>query len=251
MMLEEHWPDRPYPIVLNTESKSYEYKDMDIKTFRHYKPGKKVAWGRRLIRTLKCIDTEYILLLLDDFLLLEDVDQKRIEQCIDWMDKDRNISVFSFWRTRQPNIKNNKYPHFEKRPQVAEYRFNCQAAIWRRKELIKYLRPHESPWLWEIYGNKRSSRYKEDFYSAIEGEPYIFTYDWKGGGAIHRGRWTQSAVKLLRQYGVDIDFSVRGIENIDDIKHEPPMGLFKFCLTKIKNKIMAVQHIIAVWKSIW
>ncbi len=221
-IMDNQWKDRSYPIVLNTESKSFDYGDMNIKTFNFYKPGKKVPWGKRLIRTLKAIDTEYILFMLDDFFLLEPVDQKRIEQCIEWMDQDKEIAVFSFWRTHQPNIKDGKYPHFEKRPQNGEYRLNCQAAVWRREKLISYIRPHEDPWQWEILGSQRSSRYPEKFYSAIENEPLIMVYDWFSGGGVHRGKWTKGVVDLFKKYNIECNFSKRGfVGDITDIKTPP------------------------------
>lgn len=211
-ILMHRWKPIPYPIVLNTESKSFSFPNLDIRTFQFYDEKDNVPWGERLIKTLQHIDTEYVLCMLDDFFLLEDVEQARIDECMRWMDADHNIAVFSFWRTRQPNIRDNRYPHFEKRPQNGEYRFNCQAALWRRDKLLQYIRPHESPWEWEIYGSIRSRRYKESFYSAIEGEPYVFVYDWFAGGAVHRGKWTRGVSGLLNNYNIKIDYSTRGFE---------------------------------------
>lgn len=211
-ILTHRWKELPYPIVLNTESKSFSFPNLDIRTFQLYDEKDRVPWGARFIKTLQHIDTEYVLCMLDDFFLLEDVEQARIDECMRWMDADHNIAVFSFWRTRQPNIRDNRYPHFEKRPQNGKYRFNCQAALWRRDKLLQYIRPHESPWEWEIYGSIRSRRYKESFYSAIEGEPYVFVYDWFAGGAVHRGKWTRGVSGLLNNYNIKIDYSTRGFE---------------------------------------
>ena len=247
-ILENQWPDCPYPIVLNTESKHFSYKDMDIKTFNFYKPGKKVPWGKRLIKTLKNIDSEYILFMLDDFYLLNAVDQKRIDECIKWMEEDKNIAVFSFWRTRQPNIKDGKYPHFERRPQNGSYRLNCQAAVWRREKLISYIRPHENPWQWEILGSKRSERYPEKVYSAIEGEPYIMEYSILEYGLI-RGKWTPGIVDLFKKYDIECDFSKRGF-----VEKEPAPITFKkkrpFALRKIASKCKYYIKRINEWKSL-
>lgn len=210
-ILKEEWPDRPYPIVLVTESKSFDFEDMNIRTLGLYKPDQRVSWGRLVKETLKRIDTEYILFMLENFFLENKVDQKRIEQCIEWMDENKNISVFYFQRTRQPNnIRDNTYPHFEKRPRKAGYRFNCQAAVWRREKLIQYIRSHESPWEWENLGSVRSSRYKEDFYSAIEGEPYVFEYEFPDGG-IYGGKWSPGVKALFEKHDIHIDLSQRGI----------------------------------------
>ena len=43
------------------------------------------------IALLKKLDTEYVLFMIDDFFLIEEVDQKRINDCIKWMDEDKEI----------------------------------------------------------------------------------------------------------------------------------------------------------------
>lgn len=239
-ILMHRWKPIPYPIVLNTESKSFSFPNLSIRTFQFYDEKDSIPWGERLIKTLQHIDTEYVLCMLDDFFLLEDVDQARIDECMRWMDEDHNIAVFSFWRTRQPNIRDNRYPHFEKRPQNGKYRFNCQAAIWRRDKLLQYIRPHESPWEWEIYGSIRSRRYKESFYSAIEGEPYIMTYSILGCGLI-RGKWARGTEEVFRKYNIQMDFSVRGFKT----DAEP-------VITRVFNKLMdIVKHPMAFLRRYW
>lgn len=215
-IMDIQWPDCPYPIVLNTESKQYSYKNFEISCPNHYVKGQKVAWGERLIHTLKAINTEYVIFLLDDFFFTNKVDQKRIEMCISWMDNDTDISVFSFRRTHQPNIKDGLYPCFERRPQDAEYRLNCQAAVWRREDLISYIKPHETPWEWEIYGSRRSRKYTKKFYSAIEGAPYVFDYDIMKYGVI-RGKWAKTTVPFFEQFGINnVDYEHRGFADEDN-----------------------------------
>lgn len=241
-ILKDRWPDRPYPIVLNTESKEFNYDDMKIKTFSLYPPPKKVNWGKRLIETLENIKTEYVLILLDDFFLEKTVNQNEIDKCIQWMDDNKNIAVFSFMPTKGENIRDNKYEFFEKRPQNGEYRLNCQAAVWRREYLIKYTRPHENPWEWELNGSKRSSRYTEEFYSLIEGSPLVFDYDLIHGGAVHRGRWVREVLnKITKTIEVDIDYSKRGFED-DYLKLNIPhkRNLFR----GIKNRISKIRSLI-------
>lgn len=175
--LRDNWKDMSYPIVLNTESKKFEMEGLNIQSFQLYKENENIPWGKRLKETLEKIETEYVILLLDDFFIKSKVNQEKINQTIKWMNEDSNIAVFSYKRTRGKNIKNEKYSDFELRPKDGEYRFNCQAAIWRRKRLIKFIRKHESPWDWELLGSIRSRRYKDDFYSLIDGKELIFNYD--------------------------------------------------------------------------
>ena len=208
-IMKAEWPDRPYPIVLITDSKSFNYEDMDIRTLHIYEPGERIPWGKLVKKSLKRIDTEYVIFLLENFFLQGKVDQKRIEQCINWMDDNKDISVFYFRETYSTLIRDDKYPNFEKIDRKGRYRFNCQAALWRREKLIRYIRSHESPWEWENLGSIRSSRYRDDFYSAIEGEPHVFEYEFPDGG-IYGGKWSLGVKELFEKHEINIDFSKRG-----------------------------------------
>lgn len=250
-ILKKKWKDLPYPVYLCTETKTFSCPEMDITVLNNneaIKTGKKIPWGKLNKEGLKKLDTEYVLFLLDDFFLTSDVDQKRIDECIRWMDDDNNIAVFSFWRVRNGSIRDNKYPHFELREEKGEYRFNCQAAVWRRKRLIGFIREHESPWDWEIYGSIRSRRYHDSFYSAIEGEPYIMSY--YPGGVLRRGKWVEDSVKLLKENGIEVDFSNRGFYNseTDDIiqginDHENTNNILYKFLCKIKKGIRIIRSL--------
>lgn len=206
--LAAQWPELDLPIVLNTESKSYSFPGLDIRTPGLY-PDRVPPWGERMRETLKRIDTEYVLLMLDDFWLDAPVDDAYFRQCLKYMEGNPDVAVLSFQRTHGPNIQDGRFPRFERRPQRGEYRFNCQAAIWRRERLIKFIRPKESPWDWEILGSIRSGRYRDGFYTLIDGEKPVFSYD--RGGVIYRGKWHRETIEpLCARYGLTIDFSRRG-----------------------------------------
>lgn len=200
------WPDLAYPVVLLTEKEDYQSKDIDVDVFQ---AGRVMPWGNRLRLCLKNIDTKYVVLLLDDFYPLERVDQPRIEQCISWMNKNPNIAVFTFNSVPRENIRDGKFPGFEKRPRDGEYRFNCQPAVWRRERLIEFLKPKESPWDWEIIGSIRSRKYGDDFYSAIDDQPFIFTHQFAKYG-LRQGKWGIATKDLFRKHGIEMDFSKRG-----------------------------------------
>lgn len=223
--LKENWKNIKYPIVLNTESKSIQIEGLDIQTFQLYDKEKRICWGKRMKETLKRISSPYIIFLLDDFFLRSSVDIERLEKCIMWMEKNPNIAVFCFDSVKGKNIPSFQYTDFELRERKGEYRFNCQAAVWNRKKLIKFIRNHESPWDWEIIGSIRSRRYKEEFYSIIEGRKPIF--DYYTGGAVHRGKWVLDCVEpLIEKYKLNIDLNKRGYQKAyntkPSIEKKPP-----------------------------
>lgn len=239
-LLKIQWPDFDMDIVLNTESKSYSFEDLKIKTFQLC-CNRRMPWGKRLVETLKRINTKYVLFALDDFYLDQPVLSEELEKCYKYMENDDRIAYFSFLPTEDANnMKSSQYPGFERRPQKGEYRLNCQFALWNREYLISYIRPHESPWEWELYGSRRSARYTQEFYTISHDAPPIFSY--KNGEVIMRGRWYLSRVEpLIKKYDLKVDLTKR--EKYEDYvsnKHKHKRSL----LRGIKNRINKIKSII-------
>lgn len=206
-LLKIQWPTFNLPTVLNTETREYHFDGIDIKTFCLCK-NRKMEWGGRLKETLKRINTKYVLFCLEDFYLTDKVDTEMLDKCYRYMEENDNIACFSFLPAGEDNIPSEKYLGFEKRTQNGEYRLNCQFALWRKDLLIKYIRNHENPWEWEIYGSKRSSRYNEEFYAVSKNIKSPFCYE--NGGVTMRGRWYKSRVQpLIDKYGISVDLSTR------------------------------------------
>lgn len=238
-LLRIQWPEFDMPVVLNTESKSYTFEGMNIRTVGGGK--KNEAWGSRLIRALKSIDTKYVLFALDDFYLDAPVRVEKLEKCYHYMENNFKIAYFSFMTVNDTNdVISDEYPGFERRSQKGEYRLNCQFALWNREYLISYIRPHESPWEWELYGSKRSSRYHEEMYTICMDEMPIFPYE--NGGMIARGRWhLNRVVPLKEKYHLNIDLSKRGSYE-EYCKQNLPRK--RILMRGIKNRIHKIMSLI-------
>ncbi len=229
-ILKAEWPalaDKQIPIILNTESKVYSYEGLNLRTLQLYGPKDDPVWTERLRRTLDAVDTEYILFLLDDFFMQSEVDDRKIDQCIKWMDENHRISQFSFKETYASiNIRDNKYKGFERRPLFGRYKFNCAAALWRRDRFISYLKKDENPWEWEVFGNWRSYRHPYHlFYSHIPGEDRVFKYTYEmdentfWGSGVYRGKWFVPSVDpIFKKHGIKIDYSIRGTISADEFE---------------------------------
>ncbi|MDY5917704.1 MAG: hypothetical protein SPJ55_04775 [Treponema sp.] len=234
-LLKKYWPDRKYPIVLNTETKQYDFEDMNIKTINLDK-NKKVSWSKRLKDCLKKIDSKYILFMLDDFFIFDYVDQKRLDEVVSWLENDKNAAVFSFFRVEKnkyEDTKSEKYPDYNLRNKKGPYRFNCQAAIWRKDVLVRSLRNYESAWDWELIGNRRSRRYKEDFYTLISNKKLIFPYNYEDIGIV-RGKWRLPKIdELFKKEGIKIDYSIRNDRAVLVKKINPRIEKIKLYIKKV------------------
>lgn len=241
-LLKKYWPNRTYPIVLNTETKKYDYEDMNIKTINLDKKfqNMNVSWSKRLKECLKKIDSKYILFLLDDFFVTDYVNNEFLEKVLNWIENDSNIAVFSFCVVEKNNYVDtlsSKYPMFNLRNKKGPYRFNCQAALWRKDILIKTLRNHESAWDWELIGNRRSRRIKKDFYTIASSDNMIFKYDYHEIGIV-RGKWSLPKTKdFFEKEGITIDYSIRNNKEKNIKKTNSFFEKIKLYLKKIRSLV--------------
>lgn len=221
-VLKDKWPDCPYDIVLNTESKSFNFSGLNIITFNLFTAEEKDTWGKRFKETLLEINTEYVINLFDDYILDDFVKQDKIQQCIEWMNADKDISVFYFSNNEGDNIDDDTYDGFELIPQRKDYKLNTAPAIWRREDLLFYTGSKDTPWAWEFFGSARTYRTNKLFYCARKDREDIYKYKYQLGGAIHRGKWVTSVIEpVVKKYNLDLDLSIRGFqdENLGLYKH--------------------------------
>ncbi len=248
--LNNNWPElKDKEIVLNTEKEKYTYKNLKILTFSFDVSKEEYTWSKRLKLHLEKIEKEYVLLLLDDFFVESEVLDEKINFCVNEMEKDKNIVHFGFVPTLWENIDDNRYCDFELRKRNSPFRVNTQAGLWRRSEIIALIREHESPWDFEVFASIRSRLRKGKYYVAKSGEKQVFNYDWFNGGAVHRGKWTESAVKLLNKHNINIDLEKRGFDDLEVLKPEDiplkPLEKNIFGRTIIRLKVLLKN-----WKSL-
>ncbi len=218
-MLGANWENlSEKEIILNTETKSFGFENLDIKTFNFEKNGKPQTWSERLILNLKQVKTPYTLFLLDDFFMESPVDEQKIDECVKIMEQNKNVVNFCFVPTPFYTTKKEIYKDFYKCKRYVPFRVSTQAGLWRTKELIALLRKHENPWEFEMFASIRSRLRRGEYHIAKDGAPQAFTYAWYLGGAVHRGKWTQKVEAQLKQHNIDIDMTKRGFdEDIPDM----------------------------------
>ncbi len=206
---EKHWSSYNGYVFFNTESKRYTGKTKVQLRYseKNYEPTG--PWAYRLLSCLKEIEEEYVVLLLDDFILTDEVDEEELERCISHMQKNPNIACFNFRPTSSPSVKDG-YERYELKERKAAFRVNLQAAVWRKSFLIKFIRKHENPWQFETWGSMRARRYKDEIYHVKKSERPVFVYP--DGGVIADERWFgEDKIELIKAAGYELDFSSRGI----------------------------------------
>lgn len=247
--LNEYWKDRSIKIVVNTEEK----KDLGFhadNTIIH--TSQSTFWGERLLDTLHDINTEYILMLYDDFIIDQVFDESILYNIIGWMDSNLNISVFYL---QNLNINNQSanicFGKFKRIDPYSDYRLNSAPGVWRKQDLLRFTGKEDNPWAWEVFGTYRTQRTLKEFYQP---DDKIYSFDGSKGGAIYRGKWVKHVViDKVKKYNLDIDFNVRGFSSENQFEKRSfkwkmnfiyigykmvGFDVFKFILKSLKNKLI-------------
>lgn len=207
-LIKRYWPDRPDKIYLITETKTYSHEGLNIVCIN---PGKKSTWSERLYQCLSQINTKYIIFSLEDFFLLGEVKNHRLERCFEWMEKDANIAVCRLAVSDDQRLeRTTQYEDFFIASGEIPYRLDTQFALWNREILISFLDLRENPWEFEGIGTQRIKESGKIFlWSYAENDycledmiiPYRNSLEY--GYNIHWGKWLWSNKKWFKQNGID------------------------------------------------
>ena len=251
-LLKKYWRPLDTQIIFNTESLDYTHEGLNIKCV--HPRNKNIPYGERLLNALKYVETEYVIIMLDDFFLRDYVNATDIAQIVNWMDNDKNIVYFNCDCTPvYADWEDEKYPGYKRIPWGNEYILNMQAAVWRTDKFVRYWSNNVSPWEWELYYNINGAvNTKDKFYCAKTLNKgfcnYGYNYDGMG---VFRGKWVMDDVQpLFEKEGIIVDFSKRGAYvkegESDDliytqkrdslIKRQYNSDLVDRCMPKFKRK---------------
>lgn len=236
-LLKKYWTPLNIPIVLNTETKSFIMEGLDIECIHPKKAN--VPYGARMLNVLSKIRTPYVIPLLDDFFLRDYVDVDMINKIISWMEEDKKIACFNCdCAAIYADWEKEKYPGFQRVPYGCEHTINMQAAVWRKKSLIKYWRPNVSPWEWESYCNLVAAKNRKDkFYCVTELGNGFCEYGIKmSGWGVIGGKWfIDDVAPLFEKEDIHIDFAKRGVlHSYDKNANSPLCEPFRQSLKNIK-----------------
>ena len=157
-----------------------ETEDLDIPKYKFITPGKK-QWGERIINALSETKTEYVFFVLDDYYLCQLLTNEYIEYLLKFMD-NRNVNKIML----SPVPDFAKYEYLEsintmhKMSPTSPWLTSVQPAIWRKSELLKFLKPEYTPWNFEVKGSELAKNNVENYFVAKLDNPIYFNMVRKG-----------------------------------------------------------------------
>lgn len=231
-LFKKYWPAYNGNVYLNTETKLFGFPGLKIISVQNNinTPNEKTTWSECLINALESIDDEIILYMQEDYFIKDMVKNDTVIKYAQLMKSNSEIDCIHLTdQSIKPGKKSETYEGLYIVYPKQRYFISCQAALWRKDTLLKYLRPYESAWEFEEFGSKRGAIIKSNFFvvdkdwvklDKFEIIPYIFT-------GIIQGRWYEPIVKLFEKHELQIDYTKRGF-----VKDALPKSL----LLKLKHR---------------
>jgi len=199
-LFKKHWKNCPYKLYICYETK----KCSQAKTIN-----KTGEWTKRLREALEEIDTEYVILLLDDYFIRKPVNQSLIDFCINNFDDE--TATFDF-----QNVLADKLDWFNTRSRKGQfvarrnnrmYLTNTQPSIWNRKKLIDLCQEDMSIWAWET--QILNSPYKHYINVGDEIIDIGYYKDRKPWGVV-QNKWTKEVLDMFDREDIKADLNRRG-----------------------------------------
>lgn len=195
--MEKYWPNHP-EIIYAMETKQNPYYKTICKDYPLEQ------WTRRIRETLKEIDNDQILVIMDDYFIRKAVDTKRIEYLSTQL--KGNIAYFGFEKCWDANDSETEVEGMKRRQHGADYEVCINCGLWDKEKFINCLQGDYTPW--QVEGNKMNCGY--DFY--INSGDYIIDWGyetWIPTG-LFKGKWCRNIISFFEKEGIEIDYESRG-----------------------------------------
>lgn len=245
-----NWPEcQNHKIYLNTETKEYKCNFLDVDVV----PGGNVAWSKRLKNILESVETDIVLLFLEDFFLQSEVNQDMFDEALELISNHDDIGYIGLKYSPERVFKDSSFvpaERFYSRDLLAtKCRITAMSVLWRKKWLLELLDETENPWEFERNVSVRSRQYN---YRVLEINningtcPIVFNFEdkVKYGYGITQGQWLPKNKELFEKYDIKVNFDNLGINyalyeqaNLPSFKTVPQKKNFIEHLYEIKKKI--------------
>ena len=213
---KEYWTNCDYHIHLNSEYNKYEFDGFNIQS-HVLSNEKKEAWGYRFKKTIKNINSKYIITLFDDFVLESKVDQEMINFFFKIMEDNNNVGVIYLNSILEEN-KNNSLHFLKEVDELYPFRINSAPALWRKSFLFNLIEEKDDPWSWEAFAGYKKIARKLKILSIFKDIKPAYDFNTSKGGAIYRGKWVEEVIMpKIDKYNILINLNLRGVFKKNDL----------------------------------
>ena len=202
LSLQENWGNSDLPIYLICN-----FKDSGNERVKALKVGEHLGWGSNTKKAMGMIESDYILLLQEDYFLNAPMSDLAILKHVEFM-KSQSLDYLRIGPTWYDNLRKKDNPDYCYSPADRPFAMCLQPAIWKKSTLEKLAVPGWTGWDYERnihkyiadnHINSESGGVKSmvihSSLSATEG------YNMVHGTAIRKGIWTEGGIEFLERHG--------------------------------------------------
>jgi hypothetical protein len=249
-LFSKYWPNFEGSIYLNTEKMDYCFPNLNIialKVLKDFKNNKK-SWSHCLLAAIDLIEEDIVLQTFEDCFLIDYVNHTEIAKLVNIMIKE-DLTFIGLGGNNGPYFK-TEYTGLLGVEKGDPYRINTQPSLWNIRKIKKFIKKHESPWFFEVYGSERTKYFHDKIYAIDEdyyGGEFTLFPNLEG---LRRGKWEKNGiVDIFRNNNIDIDYSIRGFYGEPEKK---PNFIKRITVKHVCHKLLTKSQIYAYkFKAIW
>ena len=198
LCIEKYWKEHP-EIIYSTETITNPY----YKTICKNIPISN--WSKRICDTLKEIDSDYILIMVDDIFIRQPVDNDKI---LKLLKNFENKNVASINLEKSFDSQDQEYNQdLMVRSQNGKYKTSVMCNIYDRQKFIGILEKLSvDPWTFEYLNPHNNYTYL----IAKRYEYLDFGYGDRKWFGVRKGKWCKEIKEFFDKEKIDIDLSIRG-----------------------------------------
>lgn len=198
LCVEKYWKEHP-EIIYSTETITNPY----YKTISKNIPISN--WSKRICDTLKQIDSDYVLIMVDDIFIRQPVDNDKI---LGLLKNFENPNVASINLEKSFDNQDKEYNQdLMVRSQNGKYKTSVMCNIYDRQKFIGILEKLSvDPWTFEDLNPHNNYTYL----IAKRYEYLDFGYGNRKWFGIRKGKWCKEIKEFFEKEKIDIDLSIRG-----------------------------------------
>lgn len=202
---KRNWPDCPYEIHYCLEN----FRKLDLDGFLHFNKGN-TSWSSRLIRTIKKIDADFLILMCEDYFIFDKINNSEISFILDLL-IDYKLDTISWSPTEKTGVRNknlvsNEDYKLNQTLRGLTYKYHIVAhGFYRKQSLLEILRENENIWEFENFGSFRTNLFQQ-----IKIGRYIVKnnpFKYLPPGILLKGILIEEAQKILHINGYSLNWT--------------------------------------------
>ena len=214
--INKYWKDRVYNTYLITNNMLPNYEDIKV-----IKTGEEVSWSARMRTALQYIKEEYIILLLEDYLVDKVVDNDAVKEAVEFA-KEKGTDYLRI--APIPKLRGaSGYATIIDKMQL--YGVNLQASIWK-KEYLRKLLGNDNFSAWEFEARQKFGSDERIDGMCYASNRYVIHYL----NGIIQGKWNIKTLEQLKNIGISVHTGNRNVMKKSELIREDIRNFFSHAI---------------------